>query len=107
MSGGIASMSQIKKLGMAAIAENEVVDVAIVSAASAASASSKKDKSAKAAKAINHMEIYEAYKNVPITESKDMQKFSELPKAFRKYYKGGANKDGYIDISNHCYCRSV
>ena len=105
MSGGIASMSQIKKLGMAAIAENEVVDAEIVSAASAASAaSSKKDK---AAKAINHMEIYEAYKNVPITESKDMQKFSELPKAFRKYYKGGANKDGYIDISNHCYCRSV
>jgi hypothetical protein len=96
MSGGIYSMSQIKKLTKTAMAENAVVDVA-----TAYAASSKKDKE------IDHMEIYEAFKNVPIRESKDMQKFSELPKAFKEYYKGGANKDGYIDISNHCYCRSV
>jgi hypothetical protein len=102
MSGGIHSMSQIKKLTMTSMAENAVVDVATASAAA-----SKKDKSDKATKAIDHMEIYEAYKNVPIRESKDMQKFSELPKAFKEYYKGGANKDGYIDISNHCYCRSI
>ena len=103
MSGGIASMSQIAKLGMKANTA--------ASAASAASAalvvSSKKDRAAASAEAINHMEIYEAVKNIPITESKDMIKFSELPKAFREYYKGGANKDGYIDINNYCYCRSV
>jgi hypothetical protein len=102
MSGGIHSMSQIKKLTMTSMAENAVVDVATASAAA-----SKKDISYKDTKEIDHMKIYEAFKNVPIRESKDMQKFSELPKAFREYYKGGANKDGYIDISNHCYCRSV
>lgn len=89
MSGGIMSMKQIKKLAMADIAENAVVDVSASKGA------------------INHKNIYEAIKNVPIAESKDMQKFSELPKAFQEYYKGGANKDGYIDISNYCYCRSV
>jgi hypothetical protein len=100
MTGGIHSMTQIKKLTKDAMAD--VADVAIVPVASAASAAS-----AASSKSIDHMEIYETYKNVPIRESKDMQKFSELPKAFREYYKGGANKDGYIDISNYCYCRSV
>jgi hypothetical protein len=88
MSGGILSMKQITKINMAATGK----------AALAVSASKG---------AINHKNIYEAIKNVPIAESKDMQKFSELPKAFQEYYKGGANKDGYIDISNYCYCRSV
>jgi hypothetical protein len=99
MTGGIYSMTQIKKLTKDAMADVAIVPVA--SAAAAASAASASSKS------INHMEIYETYKNVPIRESKDMQKFSLLPKAFREYYKGGANKDGYIDISNYCYCRSV
>jgi hypothetical protein len=106
MSGGILSMKQMKKL---TTAENAVVDVATDSIASASSVASVALSaiSDKSDKSINHMEIYEAYKNVPIRESKDMQKFSELPKAFKEYYKGGANKDGYIDISNHCYCRSI
>ena len=54
-----------------------------------------------------HKRIYDAFKNIPITESKDMRKFSQLPKAFREYYKGFTNKEGYIDINNYCYCRSV
>ena len=102
-SGGIASMNQIAKLGMKA---NTAASSDLVASAEAA-ALSKKDREAASAEAINHMEIYEAVKNIPITESKDMSKFSELPKAFREYYKSGANKDGYIDINNYCYCRSI
>ena len=42
------------------------------------------------------IKIYEAFKNVPIQESKDM------PKSFQQYYKNDENEE-YIDISNHCY----
>ena len=57
---------------------------------------------------IDHMKIYELFKNVPIQESKDMRKFKDMPKSFREYYKGAKlDKDGYFDISDHCYYRFV
>lgn len=66
------------------------------------------------AKPIDHAKIYEAFKNVPIAESKDMRKFNDMPKDFQEYYGGGKDEKGkyinagkYIDISNHCHCRLV
>ena len=66
-------------------------------------------------KPIEHLEIYEAFKNVPIQESKDIRKYADMPKSFKKYYRGSSRgssgsskgKDKYIDISNHCYFRFV
>lgn len=99
-SGGILSMKQITKNSMKATIANTTNTAAVAAVAAVAASSSK-------GVAIDHKKIYEDFKNIPITESKDMCKFSELPKAFKEYYKGGANKDGYIDINNYCYCRSV
>ena len=63
---------------------------------------------------IDHMKIYELYKNIPISESKDMRKFKDMPKDMKEYYGGGKNKKGkyinsdkYIDVSNHCHFRFV
>jgi hypothetical protein len=63
---------------------------------------------------IDHMKIYELYKNIPISESKDMRKFNDMPKDMKEYYGGGKNKMGkymnagkYIDVSNHCHFRFV
>ena len=68
-------------------------------------------------KPIEHLKIYEAFKNVPIQESKDIRKYADMPKSFKKYYRGSRGssgssgsskgKDKYIDISNHCYFRFV
>jgi len=59
-------------------------------------------------KIIDHQKIYELFKNVPIQESKDMRKYSDMPKLIRKYYKGAkVNKDGYININDKCYSRFV
>jgi len=53
-------------------------------------------------------ELYEAFKNIPIQESKDMRKFADMPESFQEYYKGAIlDKDGYFDISDHCYCRTI
>ena len=58
--------------------------------------------------------LYELYKNIPISESKDMRKFKDMPKDMKEYYGGGKNKKGkyinsdkYIDVSNHCHFRFV
>ena len=57
---------------------------------------------------IDHMKIYEDFKNIPISESKDMRKFKELPKDMQEYYGGGKDEKGkYIDISNYCHFRFV
>ena len=57
---------------------------------------------------IDHQKLYEAFKNVPIQESKDMRKYADMPKSFQEYYKGAIlDKDGCFDISDHCYCRPV
>ena len=59
-------------------------------------------------KEIDHQKLYEAFKNVPIQESKDMRKYADMPKSFQEYYKGAIlDKDGCFDISDHCYCRPV
>ena len=59
-------------------------------------------------KIIDHQKIYESFKNVPIQESKDMRKYSDMPKLLRKYYKGAkVDKDGYININDKCYSRFV
>jgi hypothetical protein len=55
-----------------------------------------------------HLKTYEAFKNVPIQEAKDMRKYADMPKTFKKYYRGSSgSKNKYIDISNHCYYRFV
>ena len=57
---------------------------------------------------IDHMKIYEAFKNVPISESKDMRKFKDMPKDMQEYYGGGKDeKSKYIDINNKCHFRFV
>jgi hypothetical protein len=57
---------------------------------------------------IDHMKIYEDFKNIPISESKDMRKFKELPKDMQEYYGGGKDEKGkYINISNNCHFRFV
>jgi hypothetical protein len=57
---------------------------------------------------IDHMKIYEEFKNVPISESKDMRKFKDMPKDMQEYYGGGKDeKSKYIDISNNCHFRFV
>jgi len=57
---------------------------------------------------IDHMKIYEEFKNVPISESKDMRKFKDMPKDMQEYYGGGKDEKGkYIDISNKCHFRFV
>ena len=69
-----------------------------------------KRRSTKAANAatIDHQKLYEMFKNVPIQESKDMRKYADMPEQFKEYYKGAVlDKDGYFDISDHCYCRPV
>ena len=82
--GGILSMKDIKKLNTKIMPDS------------------------KDSKAIDHNKIYEAFKNIPIQESKDMRKYKDMPKAFREYYKNAKlDKNGYFDISDHCYCRSV
>jgi hypothetical protein len=55
---------------------------------------------------IDHTKIYEAFKNVPIQESKDMRKWADMPKDIQEYYKNDAN-DEYIDISSGCGFRLV
>ena len=84
--GGILSMKEIRKLNAHIIPEHP----------------------------IEHPKIYEAFKNVPIQEAKDMRKYADMPKSFKKYYRGSSessesstSKDKYIDISNHCYFRFV
>ena len=58
--------------------------------------------------AIDHEQLYETFKNIPIQESKDMRKYKDMPKSFQEYYKGAKlDKDGYFDISDHCYCRTI
>ena len=58
-----------------------------------------------------HEKMYEAYKNVPIQEYKDMRKFKDMPLDIQEYYGGAAkNKEDIdidIDISGHCYVRLV
>jgi hypothetical protein len=63
---------------------------------------------------IDHMKIYELYKNIPISESKDMRKFNDMPKDMKEYYGGKKDEKGkyinagkYIDVSNHCHFRFV
>ena len=88
LKGGILSQKQIKKLNTHIIPDS---------------------------KPIEHLKIYEAFKNVPIQESKDIRKYADMPKSFKKYYRGSSRgssgsskgKDKYIDISNHCYFRFV
>jgi hypothetical protein len=54
------------------------------------------------------MKIYEEFKNVPISETKDMRKFKDMPKDMQEYYGGGKEeKSKYIDISNKCHFRFV
>jgi len=57
---------------------------------------------------IDHMKIYEEFKNVPISESKDMRKFKDMPKDMQEYYGNGKDeKSKYIDISNECHFRFI
>jgi hypothetical protein len=54
------------------------------------------------------MKIYEEFKNVPISESKDMRKFKDMPKDMQEYYGNGKDeKSKYIDISNECHFRFI
>ena len=54
-----------------------------------------------------HEKMYEAYKNVPIQEYRDMRKFKDMPLDIQEYYGGAAKNKKYIDISGHCYVRLV
>jgi hypothetical protein len=55
-----------------------------------------------------HMKIYEEFKNIPISESKDMRKFEDMPEDIREYYNLTDKDEGkYIDISNNCHFRFV
>ena len=85
LSGGILSIKQINKQGTRLIQETT-----------------------KKTNAINHNKIYESFKNVPISQSKDIRKFKDMPKSFQEYYKnkGGSNSK-YINISNYCNFRLV
>jgi len=57
---------------------------------------------------IDHMKIYELYKNIPISESKDMRKIKDMPKDIKEYYGYDKNKTSkYIDVSNNCHFRFV
>jgi hypothetical protein len=57
---------------------------------------------------IDHMKIYEAFKNIPISESKDMRKMGDMPEDMREYYGGGKEEKGkYINISNNTHFRFV
>jgi hypothetical protein len=82
--GGILSMKDIKKLNTQIMPDTKYT------------------------KPIDHDKLYESFKNIPIQESKDMRKYKDMPKIFREYYKDAKlDKDGYFDISDHCYCRAV
>jgi hypothetical protein len=82
--GGILSMKDIKKLNTQIMPDTKYT------------------------KPIDHDKLYESFKNIPIQESKDMRKYKDMPKVFREYYKDAKlDKDGYFDISDHCYCRAV
>ena len=84
LSGGILSIKQINKQGMQLKAESDKT------------------------KAIDHNKIYEAFKNVPISETKDMRKFKDMPKIFQEYYKSSkGSNDRYININNYCNFRFV
>ena len=84
LSGGILSIKQINKQGMQLKAESDKT------------------------KAIDHNKIYEAFKNVPISETKDMRKFKDMPKSFQEYYKSSkGSNDRYININNYCNFRFV
>ena len=84
LSGGILSIKQINKQGMQLKAESDKT------------------------KAIDHNKIYEAFKNVPISETKDMRKFKDMPKSFQEYYKSSkGSNDKYININNDCKFRFV
>ena len=85
LSGGILSIKQINKQGTRLIQETT-----------------------KKTNAIHHNKIYESFKNVPISQSKDIRKFKDMPKSFQEYYKnkGGSNSK-YINISNYCNFRLV
>jgi uncharacterized protein YktB (UPF0637 family) len=83
-SGGILSMKEMKKQGLLLKTDTYIPNQ------------------------IDHMKIYEAFKNVPISESKDMRKFKDMPKDMREYYGGGKEeKDKYINISNNSHFRFV
>jgi hypothetical protein len=62
---------------------------------------------------IDHKKIYEAFKNVPISESKDMRKMGDIHEDIREYYGITVtedNKNEYINISNisnNCLFRFV
>jgi hypothetical protein len=56
-------------------------------------------------KQIDHKELYERFKNVPISESKDMRYFNDMPLDMKEYY-GGMNGN-YINIMNNCHFRLV
>jgi hypothetical protein len=63
---------------------------------------------------IDHMKIYEEFKNIPISESKDIRNFKDMPKDMQEYYGSGKDEKGkyincgkYIDISNNCHFRFV
>ena len=85
LSGGILSIKQINKQGTRLIQETT-----------------------KKTNVIDHNKIYESFKNVPISQSKDIRKFKDMPKSFQEYYKnkGGSNSK-YINISNYCNFRLV
>ena len=83
-SGGITSIKEMKKQGMVFKSESD-----------------------KAMATNNiHMKIYEEFKNIPISESKDMRKFEDIPEDIREYYNLTDKDEGkYIDISNNCHFR--
>jgi hypothetical protein len=54
-----------------------------------------------------HEKMYEAYKNVPIQEYRDMRKFKDMPLDIQEYYGGYKKNKEYIDVSGHCYVRLV
>jgi hypothetical protein len=80
---------------------------AIASAKASSSASSSSISSSKAISSAYHEKMYEAYKNVPIQQYRDMRRFKDMPQDMQKYYGGAANNEEYIDISGHCYVRLI
>jgi hypothetical protein len=80
---------------------------AIASAKASSSASSSSISSSKAISSAYHEKMYEAYKNVPIQQYRDMRRFKDMPQDMQKYYGGAANNKKYIDISGHCYVRLI
>ena len=84
LSGGILSMKEMKKQGLQLKTDTYIP------------------------KQIDHMKIYEAFKNVPISESKDMRYFNDMPLDMKEYYGGGKDEKGkYINIMNNCHFRFV